>query len=170
VNYKYELSRKDQSRMFLFGYYNRPVLWFQRRYSGPALILIAAAYLLLDRSATAIYLAAFLAFVGAYYIARPFIIRARQRFERSSGTIATDKNGVAITNELGELRVPSSKVLKAFVRGRYLFMKVSLSSKQYYTIDLGSIKNDSHQLVADVQRLADGPRKAAAASTEEVVR
>jgi hypothetical protein len=100
VNYKYELTRKDQSTMFLYGYYNRLVLWFQRRYSGPALIVIAVAYLVLDHNPTAIYPALFLAIIGAYQVARPFIARARHRFERSSGTIATDKNGIAITNEL----------------------------------------------------------------------
>ena len=157
MNYKYELSRKDQSRMFLFGYYNRPVLWFQRRYSGPALIVIAAAYLILDSSTTAICLVALFAFLGAYYTARPFIARARHRFGRSVGTIATDNNGIAIANELGELRVPSSKIMKAFVRGRYLFMKISLSTKQYYMIDLASIKNDSQQLAAEVQRLGQRP-------------
>jgi hypothetical protein len=157
VDYKYELTRKDQSTMFLYGYYNRPVLWFQRRYSGPALIVIAVAYLILDHNPTAIYLAAFLAIIGAYYIARPFITRARHRFEKSSGTITTDKNGIVITNELGELRVSGSKILKAFVRGRYLFIKVSLNNKQYYMIDLENIKNDSPQLVADVRLLAQRP-------------
>ena len=139
--------------MFVYGYYNRPVLWFQRRYSGPALVLIAVAYGLLNHSFDGLILSGLFALTGIYMILRPFIALTRMRFERSAGTIRVDESGITVTNELGNITFPRGKLLKVLRKGRYVFLKAQMNTKQYYSIDLKGIRDDADALVIEMEKL-----------------
>lgn len=153
MTYNYNLSKKDQARMFVFGYFNRPVFWFQRRYSGPALVLIAVAYVILNHALDGVLLGALFALVGIYMILRPFIALTRLHFEKSSGTISIGDSGITITGGLGTATFPKAKLLKVSTKGHYAFLKARMTATQYYTVDLHSIAGDQGSFVEELTKL-----------------
>ncbi|MBN1409972.1 MAG: YcxB family protein [Spirochaetales bacterium] len=154
MEYKYSLSIEDQKRLFFFGYYNRPFLWFQRRFFGPALIVIAILFQLLSSylnsgSISWALTAIFLLF-GIYMIFRPLILLLRIKFTDTTGTMSIDENNLAIKNEKGELIIKKDEILDIIAKKDMLFIKVRLNTVQYFIIDLKSIEKGADEFYKEL--------------------
>ncbi|TGL75216.1 hypothetical protein [Leptospira yasudae] len=136
MEFTYSLTKQQQKKNYLFGYYNRPILWFQRRFTGPLLLLIAALeYGLLEDSTYRLSFAFFFGFLGFYHILRPYLFLKRIRFEDLQGTVQIDSNGLSIVDEKGELRLQPKDVLKIIPKKHYVFLKARVYSVVYFLLD-----------------------------------
>ena len=154
MEYGYTLTANQQSKMFLFGYFNRPVFWVQRRFAGPILIVVGFVYLIIDYSINALILSALFVIFGIYYIIRPYLFRRRIKLTDSSGKIIIDENGISIINELGTLNVIKENILKVLIKGNYIFIKTFINTKQYYILDIESITNDADKIFNELSSLS----------------
>jgi hypothetical protein len=130
---------------YLFGYYHRPFFWLQRRFMGPILIVLAAVAFALNPGNAA--LDAMLAVFGAYYIARPFIARARMRFEASSLRAAFRDGSLSIVGERSSFLVKPEEVLKAKLVKGFVFLKIRQTAVQWIMFDTDSLEAGKDEFV-----------------------
>ncbi|PJZ53286.1 hypothetical protein [Leptospira adleri] len=151
MEYSYELDIKTQKKNYLFGYYNRPVLWFQRRFLPILLLIISAFEFFFYKNTDRYLIPLFFGILGAYYIVRPFVFLRRIHFQNTVGTISISKEELKISDEKGELKILPSELLKIVPKKHYLFLKVRIHAIQYFLIDLNSIRGDSKNFVKELE-------------------
>ncbi|MCG6167507.1 hypothetical protein LFX25_06715 [Leptospira sp. FAT2] len=136
MEFTYSLTKQQQKKNYLFGYYNRPILWFQRRFTGPILLLIPILeYGLLEESLYRLSFAFFFGILGFYHILRPFLFLKRIRFEDLQGTVRIDENELSIVDDKGELRLQPKDVIKIIRKKHYVFLKARVYSVVYFLLD-----------------------------------
>lgn len=156
MEYSYVLDIKKQKKNYLFGYYNRPILWFQRRFLPILLLIISALEFFFYKNTDRYLIPLFFGILGAYYIARPFIFLKRIRFQDTVGRISISKDELKISDEKGELKILPNELLKIIPKKSYLFLKVRIHAIQYFLIDLESVQGDSQNFVKELEAFASG--------------
>ena len=158
MTYAYSLTRRAQSKMHRFGYYNRPGFSLLRRFAGPTIALLGGAYaFVVPLSTASIVMSAFFVLFGLYYTLRPIILIKQIKLEETKGTIAVSDSEIRFVNELGELHITKEKLLKVFVKNDYLFIQALVAGKRYYLVDLRSITGNAEAFVAEMRTLANRP-------------
>lgn len=138
--------------MFLFGYFNRPILWFQRRFSGPILIIIGIILMRLNSHESFAMIFLFILF-GIYMILRPFLFLARIKFSNSDGKIIIENNSFKIINEKGELKIDQEELIDVFIKKHYLFLKTRLHIVEYYSFDLHSFTDKPETIISELLKM-----------------
>ncbi|TGK29464.1 hypothetical protein EHQ12_17390 [Leptospira gomenensis] len=141
MEYKYYSDAKTQRRNYLFGYYNRPYLWFQRRFTGPLLIALSAAEFYLASETNGFVLALFFGIFGIFYTLRPFIALKRIKFESGGGIVSVAEDTISISDESGNFTIKAQELLKIIPKKNYVFLKVRLRTVLYFLVDLNSLEN-----------------------------
>jgi hypothetical protein len=137
--FAYQLTQQQQKKLFLAGYYNRPILWFQRRFAGPFLLIFGVL------SFSRIVFSLVFILYGLYYIVRPFIMLARLKFKGSTLTLIFADEQLTVHDESGTLILKKEHLLKAIRKKNLLFLLIQYTAKQYLVFDLdnfGSQKED----------------------------
>jgi hypothetical protein len=150
MEYKYSISIAEQKRMFLFGYYNRPILWFQRRFFGPTLIVLGILSLILNNNTESFIMIVLFILFGIYMILRPLIFLARIKFTNSDGKIIIENNSIQIINEKGELKIDRGELIDVFKKKHYLFLKARLHTVDYYSFDLNGFIDKSETIINEL--------------------
>ncbi len=151
MEYSYVLDVKKQRKNYLFGYYNRPILWFQRRFLPILLLIVSALEFYFYKNTDRYVIPLFFGIIGIYYILRPFIFLRRIRFQDTEGRISISEKELKISDEKGELKILPNELLKIIPKKQYLFLKVRIHTIQYFLIDLDSVKGDSKELVKELE-------------------
>ncbi len=112
---------------------------------GPVLIILAAAAFALNPGNAA--LDAMLAVFGAYYVARPFILRARMRFEPSSSKASFRDGSLTISSERGSLILKPEEVLKAKMEKDFVFLKVRQTAVQWLMLDTEALESGKEEFI-----------------------
>ena len=125
MSFKYSVSVKQQKKLFLFGYYNRPVFWFQRRFGGPFLFLTAALLALISADSSTLIMSGFFALYGLFYIMRPYLLLKRCRFSDYTGEIIFSDENVEIKTDSGTLHLKRDNIIKIIeiIINTYLYTK-----------------------------------------------
>lgn len=145
--FTYQLTQSQQKRLFLAGYYHRPILWFQRRFAGPLVLLFG----ILSISFSVLSLVFIL--YGLYYLARPFIFLARLKFKGSSLTIAFADNEMTVTDETGALILKRENLLKAIRKKNLLFLQIHQTAKQYLVFDLDVFGSQKEDFIREISQI-----------------
>lgn len=153
MEFLYSLTADRQKKNYLFGYYNRPILWLQRRFIGPLLIVFSLIeyWITSDPYMRAIF-TFFFGLIGLYYTFRPFILLKRLKFKPANGKIQIDENTIRIFDEMGELRLQREDVLDVILKRNYVFLKSRVNSIVFFLIDLNSIQDDSNRFLEALNR------------------
>ncbi|WP_156781849.1 hypothetical protein [Leptospira tipperaryensis] len=154
MEYSYILNVKQQKKNYLFGYYNRPILWFQRRFLPFLLLIISALEFYFYYGTDRYVIPLFFGFLGVYYILRPFIFLRRIRFQDTNGKISISENELKISDEKGELKILPEELLKIISKKHYLFLKVRIHAVQYFLLDLDSIEGDSKEFARELDEFS----------------
>ncbi|AYV57135.1 hypothetical protein EFP84_17555 [Leptospira kmetyi] len=156
MEFLYSLSADRQKKNYLFGYYNRPFLWFQRRFLGPLLLVFAAIEFWIGTDVyTRTVFTFFFGFIGLYYILRPYILLKRMSFKPADGKIQIETDTIQIFDEKGELRLQREDVLDAIFKKNYIFLKSRINSVVFFLIDLDSVQGDSARFVTALRRFME---------------
>jgi hypothetical protein len=153
MEYTYTLTIDEQKRIFLFGYYNRPIVWFQRRFAGPVLIVLGGTLILLTHHIESIIIALFFIWYGIYMILRPFLLLRRIKFSDTCGRIVIENTMIRIINEKGELKIEQNEVLDIVKKKHYLLVKVHVHVVQYYVLDLHSFTSGAGMLFEELSNM-----------------
>ncbi|MBM9502468.1 hypothetical protein JWG44_19630 [Leptospira sp. 201903071] len=151
MEYSYVLNVERQKKNYLFGYYNRPILWFQRRFLPFLLLILSVLEFFLFENTDRYVIPLFFGIFGLYYIARPFIFLKRIRFQDTSGKISISENELKISDEKGELKILPEELLKVVPKKHYLFLKVRMHVVQYFLVDLDAIQGNSKEFVRELE-------------------
>ncbi|MDV6236748.1 hypothetical protein CH379_014055 [Leptospira ellisii] len=141
MEYRYSSDVKTQRRNYLFGYYNRPFLWFQRRFTGPLLIALSAAEFILSSEKNGFTIALFFGIFGLFYTLRPFLMLRRIKFESGGGTVSVTEDTISIADESGNFHVKAPELLGIIPKKHYVFLKVQLRTVLYLLVDLNTLEN-----------------------------
>ncbi|MBM9577640.1 hypothetical protein JWG45_10795 [Leptospira sp. 201903070] len=153
MEYSLSLDIQKQKRNFLFGYYNRPIFWFQRKFLPFVLLALSVLDFFLFKNAERFIVPLFFGILSLYFIARPFILLKRIRFQDLNGKIFVSENGLKISDDKGEFKILPEELLKIIPKKHYLFLKVRIHMVQYLLIDLNSIQGDSKEFVKELEAL-----------------
>jgi len=138
--YNCYMTIRNQRESYLFGYYNRPVLWFQRRFMGPFLILLSLQLNFMPNHVnTPVNILLILS--GVYYLLRPLLLLSRIKFTDSSIKIIITDNHMEIGNEKGSLKIYKNELVKVIKKKNFLMLKIKFETIQYINIDLKLIES-----------------------------
>jgi hypothetical protein len=123
----------DQRRIFLRGYFARPVLKYQRILLGPVLLVLAAVSFFHH---SVWYYSLFFLFLAVYYAARPFLTLFQGHLGDSDCSIAVENGILSIRNESGVTEFRPENLLRFYPHPRYPMLKLHLGSVNYLMFDL----------------------------------
>ncbi|TGL97480.1 hypothetical protein EHQ76_15210 [Leptospira barantonii] len=156
MEFLYSLSADKQKKNYLFGYYNRPFLWFQRKLLGPLLLVFAGIEFWVGTDAyMKTVFTLFFGFIGIYYILRPYIFLKRIQFKAMNGKIRISNDTIQIFDEKGELRLQREDVLDLIFKKNYIFLKSRVNSVVFFLIDLDGVQGDSVLFVDTLHRFME---------------
>ena len=117
--HNYSLTPARQKKLFMFSYYNRPLLGYARRFLGPLMLLEGFLCVLFQIGGIVTPVICFSA--GVYFIIRPLILLAKTNFRGTSMTIDIsdqaaefgDASGSFIIkkDEIEEIRIIKKRIL-----------------------------------------------------------
>jgi hypothetical protein len=138
------VSTKDQQRNhYLYGYYHRPILWFQRRFGGPILLLLGVLGFFLPRRFD--YFSVFMVFFGLYYLLRPFIAIKRIKFKESSLKAAFLDSSIELSDDSIHWKIKKEEALKTMRKKNVVYFKFKQSFSQWIIFNLDFLETEKEE-------------------------
>jgi hypothetical protein len=145
-------SRKQQRLHYLYGYYHRPILWFQRRFFGPFILFAGMALIALKRRFD--YLETMFVVFGLYYIARPFISAARIAFKDSKLKASFEDSCLRLSDESADWKIRSEEVRRLKIKGSAVFLQFKQAYPQWIIFNLDFLENGKDEFLGKIKDFA----------------
>ena len=157
MNISYSQTVKEQRRDFLFAYYHRPILWFQRRFLGPFVTVLALSLIFLIIWArlplSMLFYDGFLLLMGIYNIIRPFLYLRGYTFQDRKTEITLEEELFAIKGPQSDLRLKREDILKVSRKKNYLVLKVRVGRIAHIFINLEPVQ-DGEAFASEVEKFS----------------
>lgn len=145
-------TREQQRRYYLYRYYHRPILWFQRRFGGPFFLLTGISLIILKHRFD--YLEALIIVFGIYYIVRPFIAAARIAFKDSTLKATFEDSCLRLHDESVDWKIKREEALKLKLKPTAVYLKFKQAYSQWIIFNLDFLESGKEEFVKAIRDFA----------------
>lgn len=145
-------TKEQQRRHYLYAYFHRPILWFQRRFGGPFILALGIASIALKGRFD--YFDALLVFFGIYYIVRPFIAAARITFKDSTLKAAFEDSRLRLSDDSVDWTIKREEALRLKIKDKAVFLKFKQAYAQWIIFNLDFLESGKAEFVKAIREFA----------------